>query len=398
MSEYRFWTTDIVTGRITSDWVPLVVQSASAVLCGIGELRGYLLLQTQAAKNMPFLKALKPRRTFLWVSQDGLPVWVGVLWDKPHTSAKSMQVPISAKTVGSLFARRLITGALSVANTDILDIARQIINYGLNPQLGQNTAIAGLQLSTNLAGVLDTWTFGTSNTIAAGVNTYYGSFSDYQATSDALSSISSADGFEWDFAPVTSDTGSGILLRLGYPHLGVATPQWTLQYPGGNAADYAYPQLGSNSANQLIGTSTANGASATYISQAPHGIDQADLDAGVPLLQQQVSWPGQGVTSQAQINAYVDALLPAYKGNTTVPQVEMVPDRSPLLREVGLGDALNFAATSPYHPANPVDGSPGLQLTGRLTGWELVPPAENQAEKTTFTLGSLSGYVSTSVA
>lgn len=398
MSDYRFWTTNLLTGKVTSDSIPLVVNSATAALCGIGALRGYLQLQPNAARNLPYLKALKPRKTLLWISQDRFPVWGGVLWDLPHKSALDRQLPIQAATLGSLFAKRLVTGALVLTNRDVLDIARQLIAYGTNVQAGPNAQIAGLQMSTTLAGVTDTWTFGTSDTIAAGVDTYYGTYSDYQAISDALSSVSSADGFEFDFTPVPTETGSAILLRLGFPHLGVTVPQWTLQYPGGNAADYAYPELGSNSTNYLIGTSTANGGSATYTSQYPHGVDLADLAAGAPLLQQSVSWPGQGVTSQAQIDAYVDALLPAVSGNTVVPQVVMVPGRSPLLRQIGLGDAVQLAATSERHPANPVDNSPGLQLTGRLTGWELVPPAENQAEKITLTLGSTSGYVSTEVA
>ncbi len=398
MSDYRYWTTDLLTGKVTSDSIPLTVQSATAALCGIGTLRGYLPLQPVPALNLPFLKALRPRKTLLWISQDRFPVWGGVLWDLPHKSVLDHQLPIQAATLGSLFAKRLVTGALQLTNTDVLDVVRQLIAYGTSPLLGPNAQVAALQVSTTMAGVVDTWTFGTSDTIAAGVDTYYGTYSDYQAISDAVSSVSSADGFEFDFTPVPTETGSAILLRLGFPHLGVTVPQWTLQHPRGNVADYAYPELGSASANWLIGTSTSSGGSATFTSQYPHGVDQADLDGGAPLLQQYVSWPGQGVTSQAQIDAYVDALLPSVSGNTVVPQVVMESGRSPLLRQIGLGDAVNLAATSERHPANPVDGSPGLQLTGRLTGWELVPPAENQPEKITLTLGNLAGYVSTAVA
>lgn len=400
MSEYRWWTTNLLTGQITADWIPLVVSRASMALCGIGELEGYLPLQAAPANNTPWLTALAPRKTVLWGSQDNVPVWCGILWDRPHRSALSRQLPIAAKTIESLFAKRLITGALSFTSVDVLEIVRQLILYGTSPSLGQNTMIAGLQLSTTLAGVTDTWTFGTSNSIADGVDTFYGTFSDYQAVSDAASSIASSDGFEFNFVPVASGSQGAIMLRLGYPHLGVSTPQVpTLQYPG-NAADYAFPEMGSNSANYLIGVSTANGAANVYTSQYPHGVDQADLDGGAPLLQQYIDWPGQGVTSQAQIDAYVDAILPSVSGNTKVPQVVMQPDIPPLLRQVALGDALNFAATSELHPANPTDGSPGLQLAARLTGWELVPPAAEPqtAEKITLTLGNLSGYVSTDVA
>lgn len=397
MSTYRVWSTNLLTGRVTADWIPLVVTDASMVLCGIGTMNGYLDLQQDPTRNLAWLRALQPRKTVLWLAQDNLPIWCGILWDIPHQSVLSHQVPVQAKTLESLFAKRLITGALVIDQTDILDIARQLIQYATSPQLGLNTGIGGLQLAIGEAGVTDSWTFGTSDTVAAGVDTYYGVFSDYQASADALSAVSSSDGFEFSFAPIPAGAGAGILLRLGYPHLGVATPQWTLQHPG-NVVDYGYPLLGSNSVNHLIGTATANGGASTYTSQAPHGIDYADLAAGAPLLQQQVAWPGQGVESQAQIDAYVDALLPAMSGNTTAPSVQLQPDTHPLLREVGLGDALNLAATSDYHPADPDTGAPGLQVTGRLTGWTLNPPREDQAEKITVTLGSTSGYVSTEVA
>jgi hypothetical protein len=395
MSVYRFWTTNLLTGELTADWIPLVVQSMSMSLCGIGTLTGHLPLQSAPANNMPWLQALQARKTVLWCSQDGLPIWCGILWDKPHQSVLSKQLPIQAKKIESLFAKRLITGALVINNTDILQIARDLVAYGTSNALGQNTQIAGLQVSYTQAGVTDSWTFGTSDVIAAGVDDFFGDFSDYQATGDALSTFSTSDGFEFNFAPIAAGSEGAIMLRLGYPHLGAPQPIWTLEYGGnGNAADYSYPEMGSQSANQLIGMSTANGAATTYTGIAT---DQEDLDNGYPLLQQYVTWPGQGIASQAQIDSYVQNLLPAYTAGTVAPTVTMQAGRSPLVRQLGLGDAVNLAATSELHPAGP-DNSPGLQLTARHVGWTLTPPAAQQTEKTVFQLGQLAGYVSTQVA
>lgn len=397
-STYRFWTSNILTGQITADEIPIVANQMGMALCGIGRLTGYLPLNVAPSQNLRWLSALDTRKTILWCSQDRYPIWGGVLWDLPHRSVLDGTMPIAAATLESLFAKRLITGGLVINNTDILQIATQIVQYGISPALGQNTQVAGLQLSTTTeAGVTDSWTFGTSNMIAAGVDTYSGTYSDYQATGDALSLLSSSDGFEYSFAPVPTPTGAAFMLRLGFPHLGATTPFKTLQHPG-NVADYAYARMGSNSSNWIVGTSTSNGGSETFTSQLPHGVDQADLDAGAPLLQMSVTWPGQGATSQDQINAYVDALLPAVSGDSVAPQLLMESGHSPLVREIGLGDAVRFAATSQIHPADPRSGAPGLQLTGRYTAWDLVPPGPQQEEKTTYTLGNLSGYVSTQVA
>lgn len=403
MSTYRYVSTNILTGQVYHDNLPLVVSSASRILGpsgqGIGALTGYLPLQSNSTLNSLYVNALTPRKTLLWMLQDDFPIWVGVLWDTPHRSIKDNQLPIQAQTLESLFAKRLITGALTYTNTDVLSIARALIAYGVSTLIGPNAQVAQLNLppTSLLAGVTDTLTFGVSNTLTAAGNTYEGDYSDEQSILDALSTTAAADTFEYTFEPtLTSGGGYGINLRLGYPALGqYNTPTQLLMYPG-NALDYARPIMGSNSANYIVGTSAANGSGTTYTSTPPNGVDAADLAAGFPLLQVAITWPGVGVTSQAQINSYVNTQLGQYTAGTMVPWVELGGNQEPLLREIGLGDAITFVATSPLDGRGP-GGAPGLQVQARISGWTVTPPAEEveQAEKIVLGLGALVGQVST---
>lgn len=396
MSTYRYAATNVLTGQLLWDDIPLKVSSCNRVINGVGQLSGSLDLTANTQLNSTYINALTPRKTFLWVLQDGFPVWVGRVMDTPHRSILDHELPIIAKTPESIFSKRLITGALAFANADLFDIARALIRYGTDARLGPNAQIAQMSLPSGLAGATDTWTFGTSNTVTAGANTYYGLYSDNQPVLDALTALATADGFEFTIEPqVTSMGNYAMAWRFGYPTLGqgVTAATQVLQFPG--MIDYARAIMGSNAANHVIATSAANGTGNPFVSQLPHGLDGPDFTAGFPLEQVAVSWPGTGVTSQAQINAYADQQLGVYTAGTMLPSLILGGNQKPLLRELGLGDAIGFAATSELDAANPVDGSPGLQLAARIVGWTLTPPGENQDEQVALAVGQLAGQIST---
>jgi hypothetical protein len=307
VSTYRYVATSLLTGRVYADELPIIVNSAKRQISSAADLTGYLPLQADPAKNLPFIQAMTPRKSVLFVLQDGFPVWGGPIWDTPHQSMKSNQLPFRASTLESLFAKRIISAGLSFTDMDVFEIARQLIAYATSPAIGPNAAVANLSLGSNLAGYTDTLTFGVSNTLqTADGDTYYGTFSDEQDVLDALTTTAAADSFEFTFEPtVTGNGGFGWNLRLASA-LGQPGGGQVLTYPGA-VIDYGRPTMGSAAANYLIGTSSANGSGSTYTSQYPHGIDTADLADGMPLLQAPVSWPGAGVTSQAQINGYAVA-------------------------------------------------------------------------------------------
>lgn len=391
MPSYRYVATNLLTGQILADNVPVVIQSASRVIKGAGRLSGYLPLQQDGNTNSAFISALTPRKSVLWILQDEYPVGGWLIADTPHRSILNNQLPIQGYTIENVLASRHITTALAYTNADLFDIGRGLVNYGTQ---GTNGQIAGLTLAAGQCGTTDTLNFGVSNTLQAPPNVYIGTYADNQAVLDALTSTSDADNWEWTFDPVIAGSGYGWNFRQGYPAIG----QWNSQSPfslvfPGNCIDYARPIMGSNGGNWIIATSASNGTGQTFTNQFPHGVDTADLAAGFPRQEVVVSWPGVGVTSQAQINAYADLLLGQYSAGTQVPAVVLGGETEPLLRELGLGDKVTFSATSNLDPA--VNGMPGLRVSARVSGWTLTPPAENQAEKVVLALGALVGQVST---
>lgn len=400
MSTYSYCSTDVVTGRLLAAEIPLRVQSASRVLSAAGQLSGYLPLSQDPVATRAYVRALTPRRSMLWMLQDGTPIWGGIVWDTPHQDVLTNQLPITAQTPESLIAKRLIPSAGTFTG-DVYDILRALFGYATGQLISQfpsvigpNAGIAGLAMQQGESGIADTLTLGVSNVLQVGGNVYTGSYSNWQNILTAAQTLASADEVEFTFEPMMDGNGNlYFYLRFGTPGLGrYDNPGWRLIHPG-NVRTYGRPIMGSQAANQVIASSSANGSGKTYTSQPPHGFDTADLDNGFPLLQVATSWPGVGVTSQAQADAYADWLLSGYSAGTMVPSPVIAPGAHPLAREIGLGDAVEFAATSNLDPPDPVTGAPGLQLSARVSGWTIVPPEEGQDESFTPTLAALIGDV-----
>jgi hypothetical protein len=127
---------------------------------------------------------------------------------------------------------------------------------------------------------------------------------------------------------------------------------------------------------------------ANWQNNPPHGVDLVVLGDGYPLLESSASLSTVIVTSQAQINAYADGLLPAVTGTQLTPLLTLGADQIPAVKDIVLGSYCQFNATSPLHPALP-DGSPGLQINGRVTGWTIYPPSAQQSEYSWLQLGSI---------
>lgn len=134
--------------------------------------------------------------------------------------------------------------------------------------------------------------------------------------------------------------------------------------------------------------SPATPTASNWQSQLPHGQDNAALAAGFPLLEDSVSLSTVGVTRQAQIDDYADGILPSVTGTQTSPLLILGGGQRPAATEIVLGSWCQFTATSPLHPAN-ADGSPGLQVISRITGWTLQPPSSGQTESTQIQLGAV---------
>lgn len=377
MSTYRYFTTDLITGTLRADTIPLHVQSFSRNLGGVGQpgtLSGFLDLGVLTSSlQANYLSALEPRKTVLWVMQDNLPIWAGIIWGWPHTSAVSNQLPIAAKEISSLLAKREIRSNQNFTE-DRFAIVRDLISYAIGKT---NGTIANLILGTAMSGTTATAIFNASN---------------LTKVLDAINSFCAQQNIEWALTPGWDSTATipQITLQLGAPTLGrpVTDTNLLLQYPSVYITDYAFPRDGDASVNSLLATASASGQ-IPWQSGAAHGQNSADFAAGYPLLEDSLSWTTSAITTQAQIDAVADGKLPALSGCTTIPSVTIGGGGIPTAGQIQLGDHARLVATSPLHPADPDTGAPGLQATVRIIGWTIQPTTDQQSESTQLILGGI---------
>lgn len=379
MSTYRYFSTRLLDGAVLADTIPLHVASLSRTLGGVGQpgaLSAYLDLGTiSAGSQSAYLGALEPRRTVLWAMQDNWPIWAGIVWDWPHTSAISNQLPIGAVEIGSLLNRRQIReDQVYASGTDLFTIARGLVSYAVGKTYG---SVANLDLGSVLSGVVTTatTTFPAQNLAKVG---------------DTLNAFCAQNGIEYALTPGLDSSGNpNITLNLGHPATGRPIADTNLQflYPG-PVVDYGYPRIGSASVNSLKVTANSGTATPWASNATTHGLNTTDLAAGYPLLEDSMSYTAAAVTTQAQIDAVADGRMPAVSGTATVPSVTVAGGQFPTAGQVQLGDEAWLAATSTLHPANS-DGSPGLQALVRIIGWTVTPSGEQQAENTRFALGGI---------
>jgi hypothetical protein len=382
MSVYRYFATDVVTGALRADWIPLRVTSFSRNLGGIGQpgqFRGTLdltELTTRASSHL--LSALEPRRTLLWAMQDGWPVWAGQLWDWQHQSAVSNQLPVIADELGALFGKRQIRNDQIYNGVDQFDIIRNLINYATSTSVkGAQAAVAQLVMTTNESGVAVSETFPAAN---------------LSKVLDAVNQICTKYNLEYSFDPGFSSTMAPIItLRIGTAAtMGRPYTQTQLQmiHPGG-VSDYMWPRLGSQGSNSLLAIASGSGGAAWVSNFSTHGLDSADLAAGYPLLEDSVSYTGSVISAQSQIDAYADYRQQLVQRSPTAARISIAGGQTPTVQQVQLGDHVMFIATSTLHPA-PASGGPGLAVDGRIIGWTVYPPSDQQAERTDFFLGGVS--------
>lgn len=376
MSTYRCFATDLITGTLRADMIPLHVQSFGRALGGIGQ-PGQLTATLDLGalpKQSNLLAALEPRKSLLWVMQDGYPVWAGVVWDWPHSSAASNQLPIVANELGSLFQRRQVRADQVYTSVDQFNIIRNLISYATSKTSG---GVAQLVMTTNLAGVTASETFPAAN---LGVIT------------DLINQVCTKYGIEYAFDPgFSSGNVPAITLRIGTPAtMGrpYASTNLQLVYPG-NLIDYSWPRTGSQGSNSVVATASGSGGAAWVSNAATHGLDSADLAAGYPLLESSTSYTGSNVGAQSQIDAYADSRQLIVAKSPTVPRAVLAGGATPTVQQIQLGDHAELIATSTLHPADATTRAPGLTQDVRIIGWTVRAPDVSQSESTELILAGV---------
>lgn len=376
MTSYRYQATNALTGEMLADWIPLKVDSFARHLSATGDMTATLDLHADPRYNAHYLEALEPRRTLLWVYDDLLPVWAGIVWDWPHASAASNQLPIRATTAESMLLHRELRLDQSIGTTDVAEIITRLIHYG--------TTGYGAQLPWLMTPIIPAG----KRTSLDIVNT------DSKYILDAINVLASGADFEILWEPRLLGGITPVVQPLiGVPYVGTppGATNIVLNMPG-NCVDYSWPRIGSNSANDVRATATSNAADGTqtqWISGSGFGLDLDDIVAGYPIMQTTVGFPGGIVSVQQMVDTYATNQQTKRRGTATTPTARIGPGLYPQLRDIPIGAYTRLAVTSSLHPQDPGTLGPGLERTARIVGWTCHPASDQQDEYIDLELGEL---------
>lgn len=379
MSNYRYLATDIVTGALLMDNLPVEVQTLSTQISGTGQLSGSLTLRPDMPVDYQIqcLNALEPWKAMFWVLCDEIPIWGGPVNTWSSSSAQDLTLSFTAATIDSVLQYRIYDQNTNFVNEDVGLIFYQTLNYVLNKKK-PNSLIANLVYSNRALNVQNT-TFSIDAT-------------QYEDVQSIWNSIVTACDVEYAFQPQWSGPGGTLQLSLvlgqtiGRPY---TQTNLSFVYPSPQVSDYAYTQQSSSVANHVLATgTTGDSIPVFYESGSAHGYDNVSLGQDHTLLEQSYSMPNP-VTAQADVDKAADTMVQTLTpASQLTPDIYLGADAYPRPYDIQLGDSVQFSATSYLHPPKTANG-PGLVCSGRVTNITVLPPSEQQTEQTQITLGGI---------
>lgn len=347
----------------------------------------FLQFTAQAAYQVrQWVAALEPWKSILWVLQDGQPVWNGPITGLPHTTITDGQLAVQAASMEEFFKHRQISDNIYYINLDVFEIFRQLLIYALGKKPNGN--ISGTGRYANKSGVVDLVAY-------SGIIASLTEQSSLKKIYDVWNDLVTTYSLEYALTPAIADAGSMYTLaQMGLPMMGrkYTDTRLSVVFPSQGVIDYAWQRGAGASqvANKVVVTGSGGATTnASYVSGPSHGVDNNELNAEYPLLEDSATFSAT-VTAQSQIDSYADGLV----GATAIlkqilPTFTLGATSFPQVRDIMLGDEVAVAATSPLHPADPVTGAPGVTGLFRIIGWTLSFPSQGQPESTLLQLGGL---------
>jgi hypothetical protein len=362
VATYRYLVADARTGTYLEE-LPMTAQTFSQVINGAGALTATLPLTDLGTLDWRGLTT--ENRTLLIVYRDDAIVWGGIIMKRRPINS-GMSAELSAETLEGYLSRRRIKTDNTYSG-DLFDVVRSIITL-IQAVTGGNVGIIV--------------TAGTSGQTLAAPITYTGT--DRTHVLDAIQRLAELQpGFEFTITWGRTGNVFAPTLNLAAPGLSNGVPAIVLEFPG-NLADYDYPEDGAARPNALTGVGqTVAGAPLTY--EVVDTLGQ--IAAGYPIFEDE--WQAKEEADFGRLQSRTATQAAAVLADYVIPTVTVRGDADLQFGGYPLGVACRLRLTSPYHPAT-VNGSPGVEVTRRVTGWTVTP---TPVEKVALTLGSTTGKI-----
>lgn len=285
---WTYPTIDCVTGEVVADHVPFRGVSFSRSLTSGGSFSGTLqngfqLLSADMRNHAS--------RFITFPSRDGKPFGAYLWTTGPAVSLDEPEQQVQAVGAEQIFKQRPIMDDLVFTDVEQLDIARDLLRYGMGQPTRHTNPIVTPDASWRAWAALP-WLrihAGTTGRTRSRTQVVNGQDDDgyrrkghkdvYTAV-DQLANV--LDGFGYRFDPYIDDDGLFVLVQWGDPILG-GLPEFAdrcvFEWPGGNIIEGSYGWDGADYANrvEIVGGET-EGVTAIGYAQ-----NTADLVAGYPL-------------------------------------------------------------------------------------------------------------------
>lgn len=369
MATWTYFSSDLRSNAVLEE-LPLRGVSLTDELNEPGEFRASLDMfdLPDAARVQAIKEATMPARTALWVDLDGVLQWGGIIWKRKKTSDGVLE--ITGAGFLSFYARQRIAATASYSGVDQFDIVRALLTYVAEKAGGD----IGLDLGTGTTGRLRD-------------RTYEGS--DRKQVLEAVTQLSQViDGF--DQAILSAYDGDGApskLLALGYPRLGRTkdVTDLVLEYPG-NVDSYTWAEEG----DRMVTTAYVRGDGDGDATPTSVRTNESLIAGGYPSMEDE--WTASGVTVQATLDGYGDAMLAAYAGPAVLPEFTMTEGtEDPALSSFAPGDDFLVEITDPeWWPALD-DGTPGYRGSMRLIKRAITPDEDGGGQSVVLTMSPFLG-------
>jgi len=352
---YRYFSTDLFTGALLADSLPLDVSSFGQRMNGVaGDLSAELVLGSGAKlPDRDAVAAVADRPVALWADRDGTLAWGGICWDTDWSSSSPGRIPLKVKTFDSFLDVAEVRAGVTYTSVELFVVMRDLMARAQSLS-GQNVGI--LTDPTEVCGNTNTLT------LEAWETKSYGAVMREWAAQDGVL------GFEWcldvSYNPTTKRPR--VVLRCQQPRLG-SSGGATYEYPG-TIINYSWPNVFSASANDIRGI--GSGSEATTVFSTAQ-VDTAAISSGMPRIQRSISYKDEDSTTVLNNRAKVD--LRAMSGSVVLPTVTVRADAAPIFGTTRIGDDLRVRLTSERHPRG-TRGEPGFDGALRCVGWDVHPP------------------------
>jgi hypothetical protein len=372
MSQYRYLTTDLVTGMPLAD-LPLSEVSIEEEINEPGSMSASVNLSAiPAGDGIETVRAgTVPARTAIYVMVDGQTLWGGIIWKR---RLRGNVLGLECSGFLSYFAKSRVTATQTFAQVEQFVIVRTLLGHAASKPGGN----IGIDLGSGGSGRLRDRTY---------------TAEDRKPILEAVQELAAvADGFDIAIRPELDFTDPAHkLLLLGHPELGrpAEGTDLMIEYPG-SITEWEWPEEG----DRMITTAYVRGELSGEATIPPFAevTDDSLIAAGYPRLEEEFP-AGDGTITQAALDERAAAMLETYGRPVALPSFTVASGEDhtgPHPTSYSVGDHFRVRITDPeWMPAGEY-GQPGYDGPMRLIRRSIVLGGGSGGERATLTMRPVS--------